>query len=109
VTTPYVTTLQAAEMLGVTDRRVRQMVEEGVLEGLKLGRDVLVEREAVQALDLERHYPAHRLPRCCGLRFNHIVPPKTTAELRERAIGFVEQRRSGGGIRHNDAPSTPRR
>lgn len=44
-----ITTTEAAQRLGVTDRRVRQLIEEGALKGEKIGRDYLVDEESVEA------------------------------------------------------------
>jgi excisionase family DNA binding protein len=43
------TTTEAAMRLGVSDRRVRQMIEEGTLKGEKKGRDYLVDESSVEA------------------------------------------------------------
>lgn len=44
-----ITTAEAAERLGVTDRRVRQMIEDGLLKGEKVGRDYLIEEDSLEA------------------------------------------------------------
>lgn len=45
----YMTTSEAAEMLGVSDSRVRQLRIDGVLTGVKRGRDWLLDRQSVEA------------------------------------------------------------
>jgi excisionase family DNA binding protein len=42
------TTAEAAAILGVTDRRVRQLIEEGKLKGVKRGRDYLIEEKSLK-------------------------------------------------------------
>lgn len=42
------TVAKAAEELGLTARRIRQMCESGELKAEKLGRDWLIERESVE-------------------------------------------------------------
>lgn len=44
----YITTTQAAELLGVTPSRIRQYHLEGVLVGEKQGRDLLFKVSAVR-------------------------------------------------------------
>jgi len=45
----YVTTAEAAQMLGVTQGRVQQLVADGVLESVLMGRTRLIPVAAVQA------------------------------------------------------------
>lgn len=45
-----VTTVVAADMLGVTDRRVRQLIASGRLPARQVGRSWVIERDAVVAL-----------------------------------------------------------
>lgn len=47
--TEEITTIAAAELLGVTPRRVRQYIEGGRLRARKIGRDYLVDAEGVAA------------------------------------------------------------
>ena len=53
---PVRTTAQAAEMLGVSTGRVRQMIRAGILERRKEGRDNLITLESIERrLDNPRH------------------------------------------------------
>ena len=52
----YLTTMEAAERLGITDRRVRKLCSEGRL-GQKVGRDYLITSE-----DLSRFRRVNRRP-----------------------------------------------
>ncbi|MDY2625876.1 MAG: type II toxin-antitoxin system HicB family antitoxin [Coriobacteriales bacterium] len=53
---PVRTTAEAAEMLGVSTSRVRQMISAGILERRKEGRDNLVTLESIERrLDHPRH------------------------------------------------------
>jgi excisionase family DNA binding protein len=45
---------EAAELLGVSDRRVRQLREQGQLAGRKIGRDWVLETDGVEALAEQR-------------------------------------------------------
>lgn len=47
MTEDLITTAQAAEILGVSAARVRQLIGEGRLEAVKLGRDLFVKKEDV--------------------------------------------------------------
>ena len=49
---------EAAERLGVSPRRVRQMLSDGVLEGQRVGREWVIEEHALRAAAWRR--PAHR-------------------------------------------------
>jgi excisionase family DNA binding protein len=42
------TTKQAAERLGISDRRVRKMIEDGNLPAHKLGRELAIEEESLK-------------------------------------------------------------
>ena len=46
----YVSTKQAAEMLGITTGRVRQKAIAGDLDKIRLGRDVYVSVESIEAV-----------------------------------------------------------
>jgi excisionase family DNA binding protein len=46
------TTDQAAERLGVTPRRVRQLIASGALPAERLGRDWLIQEEALAAVTI---------------------------------------------------------
>ena len=50
----HIGTIQAAEILGVTQRRVRAMCKAGRLRAKKLGRDWFIKHDDLQALG-ERH------------------------------------------------------
>lgn len=51
----YISTKEAADLLGVTSaRRIRQLLEEGVLAGRMHGRDWLVEKTSAMRLKKER-------------------------------------------------------
>lgn len=50
---------EAAERLGVSPRRVRQMLSDGVLEGQRVGRGWVIEEPALRAAAWRRR-PAHR-------------------------------------------------
>lgn len=43
-------TAQAAEKLGVSERRVRQLINEGKLSAHKLGRDFAIEESALETV-----------------------------------------------------------
>lgn len=49
----YLTTPQAADRLGLTASRVRQLLRAGILTGRRVGRDWLIDRTAVDALPPE--------------------------------------------------------
>lgn len=49
----YISTNEAAAILGRTPRRVRQMVDEGKLDGQLKGRDLWISRASVEALARE--------------------------------------------------------
>jgi excisionase family DNA binding protein len=53
----YITTPEAARVIGVNGRRVRQLIQEGRLAGKRVGRDWLVERA-----DAERYRDSDRTP-----------------------------------------------
>lgn len=44
----YVTTAQAAEIIGCVDSRVRQLLREGTIAGERVGRDWLVLRKSAE-------------------------------------------------------------
>ena len=48
------TTREASAILGVTDRRVRQLIDAGVLNGQRIGRDWLFPRDAVEGYAASR-------------------------------------------------------
>lgn len=45
----YISTTEAAELLGCTDRRVRAALKAGLLAGERIGRDWVVNRKSVQS------------------------------------------------------------
>jgi excisionase family DNA binding protein len=47
-------TAQAAEKLGVSERRVRQLINEGKLSAHKLGRDFAIEESALDSVKTYR-------------------------------------------------------
>lgn len=51
------TTAQAAERLGLTPGRIRQLARAGVLRSVKIGRDWLYRLEDVEEYDRNRHLP----------------------------------------------------
>jgi len=59
--TKYLTTAEAAERLGLSDVRVRQLCNDGRL-GRKIGRDWLISEEELTAF-LATNRPAGRPPR----------------------------------------------
>jgi excisionase family DNA binding protein len=44
----YLTTAEAAELLGVTAARIRQLYLAGLVKGEKRGRDLLLDRRSVE-------------------------------------------------------------
>jgi excisionase family DNA binding protein len=44
------TTSEAAQKLGISERRVRQLINEGKLKAHKLGRDYAVEESAIESV-----------------------------------------------------------
>jgi len=66
-----ITTKKAAEILGVTPVRVRQLIHQGQLAAEKHGRDHLLDKEAVQQFNRHGRRPGGR-------------PPKTTKRKRLR-------------------------
>jgi excisionase family DNA binding protein len=44
------TTSEAAQKLGISERRVRQLINEGKLEAHKLGRDYAVEESVIESV-----------------------------------------------------------
>jgi excisionase family DNA binding protein len=44
----YVSTAQAAAILGISTRRVRVLLEKGKLAGRKIGRDWILDRQGVE-------------------------------------------------------------
>ena len=53
----YVTTSEAAEIIGCVDSRVRQLLREGTITGKRMGRDWLVDRKSA-----ERYRDSERKP-----------------------------------------------
>jgi len=51
------TTAEAAALLSLTDSRIRQLIRSGSLPARRLGRDWLIDREALKSA----HSPAARL------------------------------------------------
>lgn len=72
-----ITTAEAAERLGVTDRRVRQMIEDGILKGEKVGRDYLIDEDSLEAAK-ERPKPG---------RPTKKATDKSTAKKRSKKSG----------------------
>lgn len=48
MSTEFLTTTEAAALLGVTPQRVRFMIKAGILEAEKWGRDWMVDAESVE-------------------------------------------------------------
>lgn len=48
------TTTQAAELLGISDRRIRALIKEGKLVAQKLGRDFAIEKRALHKVKVYR-------------------------------------------------------
>ena len=46
--TKYITTSEAAEIIGCVDSRVRQLLREGTIAGERVGRDWLVDRRSAE-------------------------------------------------------------
>lgn len=59
-------TSQAAEALGVSERRVRALIAEGKLEAQKVGRDYAIEEAALKAV--KTYGKAGRPPKLDGKR-----------------------------------------
>ena len=51
------TTTEAAEMLGVTTARIRQMVLSGVIQGEKRGRDLLIPKSQIERAKARKTKP----------------------------------------------------
>jgi excisionase family DNA binding protein len=51
------TTTEAAEMLGVSAARIRQMVLAGVIEGEKRGRDLLIPKSQIEKAKARKTKP----------------------------------------------------
>ena len=58
-----ITTKSAAEILGVTPVRVRQLIQQGQLPSVKHGRDHLLHKEEVQRFNREGRRPGGRPPK----------------------------------------------
>jgi excisionase family DNA binding protein len=58
-----ITTKSAAEILGVTPVRVRQLIQQGQLLAEKHGRDHLLNKEAVQRFNRHGRRPGGRPPK----------------------------------------------
>lgn len=43
----YVTTMEAVAILGVTQQRVRKMLQDKVIKGRKVGRDWMIEKRGI--------------------------------------------------------------
>lgn len=54
------TTEQAAVALGITTRRVRMLIAEGVLQATKEGRDWHITQEAIEAAQTRNRKPGRR-------------------------------------------------
>ena len=51
----YITTSEAAKIIGCVDSRVRQLLRDGIIAGERVGRDWLVERKSAEKYrDTER-------------------------------------------------------
>ena len=50
----HFTTIQASEMYGLTDSHFRRLLEHGTIQGIKVGRDWLMDKESLA------HYMANR-------------------------------------------------
>jgi DNA (cytosine-5)-methyltransferase 1 len=74
-----ITTTEAAFRLGITDRRVRQMIEEGLLKGQKFGRDYLVEEES---LETAKERPKPGRPSTKGVENKPKEPSKKGAKAK---------------------------
>ncbi len=61
-----ITTKSAAEILGITPVRVRQLIQQGQLPSMKHGRDHLLEKEVVQRFNREGRRPGGRPPKQVG-------------------------------------------
>lgn len=58
-----ITTKNAAEILGVTPVRVRQLIQQGQLQSAKRGRDHLLHEEEVQRFNRHGRRPGGRPPK----------------------------------------------
>jgi excisionase family DNA binding protein len=58
-----ITTKNAAEILGVTPVRVRQLIQQGQLQSVKHGRDHLLHEEEVQQFNRHGRRPGGRPPK----------------------------------------------
>lgn len=58
-----ITTKSAAEILGVTPVRVRQLIQQGQLPSVKHGRDHLLQKEEVLRFNREDRRPGGRPPK----------------------------------------------
>jgi len=58
-----ITTNSAAEILGVTPVRVRQLIQQGQLRSVKHGRDHLLEEDVVHQFNRQGRRPGGRPPK----------------------------------------------
>lgn len=61
-----ITTKSAAEILGITPVRVRQLIQQGQLPSLKHGRDHLLHKEDVDRFNRQGRRPGGRPPKETG-------------------------------------------
>jgi excisionase family DNA binding protein len=56
----YITTSEAAEIIGCVDSRVRQLLRAGTLDGKRLGRDWLVSRNSAEGYSEKERKPGRK-------------------------------------------------
>jgi excisionase family DNA binding protein len=61
-----ITTKSAAEILGVTPVRVRQLIQQGRLAAEKRGRDHLLDRKEIERFNRHGRRPGGRPPKTTG-------------------------------------------